>query len=74
MSETAEWYAARERYNRFMETELGKLYAAYSKATIDYWRMDASETISHAKLKALDEAYREAQKAFVTYLMELTNV
>jgi hypothetical protein len=65
-----EW---RERYVRFLDTELGKLYAAYSKGIIDYWRQDGGETDT-AKLKALNEVYWETQQAFVAKLMELANV
>jgi hypothetical protein len=74
MGETAEWHAARERFYRFQETELGRLFAAYSKATIDYWRMDLSDTIGHARLAALDGVYKEAHNTFVAKLMELANV
>ena len=74
MAGAAEWYAQRERHNRFMETELGKLYAAYSKATIDVWRHDADKHFSIHRLKELDQVQKKAQKAFVTKLMELANV
>jgi hypothetical protein len=63
----------RERYLRFCDTELGKLYAAYSKAIIDYWRQDGGET-NPAKLKALNEVYWDTQQAFVAKLMEITGV
>jgi hypothetical protein len=69
-----EWQAQRERHNKFLETELGKLYAAYSKATIDYWRQDANDACPSAKLRSLDEVYREKQKVFVLKLMEIAGV
>jgi hypothetical protein len=65
--------AERERYQRFMQTEVGKLYAAHSKAIIDYWRQDGGET-NTAKLKALNEIYWETQQAFVAKLMEIAGV
>lgn len=74
MSETADWDALRARYVRFQATELGQLFVAYDRATIAYWRMDSSETVSDARLKALDEAARTASNAFVARLMELADV
>jgi hypothetical protein len=74
MTETEQWRAERERYLRFMDTELGKLYAAYTKALIDNWRVDADETVSTAKLKALEEVLREKQQAFTAKLMEIAGV
>ena len=74
MSESAEWYVEFARHKRFMETELGKLYTAYSKATIDVWRHDAEENFSIRRLKELDEIQKEAERAFVAKLMELANV
>jgi hypothetical protein len=69
-----EWRAARARYERFMATELGKLYRAYDKATIDYWRRDADDNISFKRLEELDGKAREATNAFVSKLMELAGV
>jgi hypothetical protein len=42
MTEDEDWLAMRERYERFMETDLGKRYRAYDKAVIDYWRREAT--------------------------------
>lgn len=64
----------RVRYERFMATELGQLYRAYDRATIAYWRMDASETVSDKRLRELDEAARAASNAFVAKLMELAGI
>jgi hypothetical protein len=69
-----EWRAMRVRYEAFIATELGKLYRAYDKATIDYWRRDADDSVSHARLKELDACCREATNAFVAKLMELAGV
>ena len=69
-----DWRALRERYERFRATELGKLYSAYDHATIAYWRMDGSETVSDKRLKELDEAARAATNAFVAKLMELAGI
>jgi hypothetical protein len=75
MSESEDWHALRKRVAKFMEeTELGKLYRTYDNATIAYWRNDANEDISPAKLKALEERMREATNAFVAKLMELAGV
>jgi hypothetical protein len=63
----------RERYIRFLDTELGKLYGAYSKAIIDYWRQDGGQTDT-TKLKALNAVYWETQQAFVAKLMEIAGV
>jgi len=74
VSETAEWHAMRQRYERFMATELGQLYRAYDHATIAYWRMDANPTVSDQRLKKLDEAARAASNAFVAKLMDIAGV
>jgi hypothetical protein len=68
----AEWHAMRKRYEAFLATDLGKLYRAYDKANIDYWRRDADD--SPARLKELNEICREKTNAFVAKLMELANV
>jgi hypothetical protein len=69
-----DWRAMRARYERFLATELGQLFRAYDRATINYWRHDADDTISNSKLKALDEDCREKTNAFVAKLMELAEV
>jgi hypothetical protein len=74
MSESEQWRAMRERYARFRETELGRLFTAYDHATIAYWQRDGDETVSDARLKALDEACRKAANSFLAKLMDLANV
>lgn len=74
MSEADDWHAMRARYERFQATELGALFVAYDRATIAYWRMDASDTVSDRRLRELDEAARKASNAFVAKLMELAGV
>jgi glucokinase len=74
MTAADDWRAMRERYERFSQTELGKLYRAYDKATIEYWRNDANENISNKRLKELDQIAREATNIFVAKLMELAGV
>lgn len=74
MSEAENWRAMRARYERFMATELGQLFRAYDQATIAYWRMDASETVSDKRLRELDETARAASNAFVAKLMEITAI
>jgi hypothetical protein len=74
MTETEDWHAQRQRYEAFSATELGKLYRAYDKAMIDYWREDANEDLSRVKFVALQERCREASNAFVAKLMELAGV
>jgi hypothetical protein len=74
MTEADDWHAKRERYERFSQTELGKLYRAYDRATIDYWKNDANDNISNKRLKELDQIAREATNAFVAKLMELAGV
>jgi hypothetical protein len=75
MTESEDWHALRKRVGKFMdETELGKLYRAYDNSMIDYWRNDANEDISPAKLAALQERCREATNAFVAKLMEIAGV
>lgn len=74
MSETENWRALRKRYDAFLATDLGKLYRAYDHAMIDYWRHDADDDISSAKLKAMDERCREATNAFLAKLMELAGI
>ena len=71
MSEAEDWHALRKRYEAFMATELGKLYRAYDQATIDYWRLNADEATSPARLKELDAICREKTNAFVAKLMEI---
>lgn len=68
------WRAARERYERFSQTELGKLYRAYDKATIDYWCKDGVEDFPIKRLKELDQVAREATNAFIAKLMEIAGV
>jgi hypothetical protein len=74
MTESEDWHALRVRVGKFMETDLGKLYRAYDNSMIDYWRNDANEDISPAKLTALQERCREATNVFVAKLMELAGV
>lgn len=74
MSETEEWYAKRQRFETFRATELGRLYWAYDKAMIAYWRRDGDDNVSNKRLKELDEACRTATNAFVAKLMELAGV
>lgn len=69
-----DWRALRARYERFRATELGQLYTAYDRATIAYWRMDASETVSGKRLRELDDAARAATNVFVAKLMELAGI
>ena len=70
MSDTDDWRAL--RYDEaFMGTELGRLFCAYEHAMIDYWRHDANDGASHAKLQAISERYGEAANAFVAKLVEL---
>ena len=69
-----EWLAKLERHKRFMATELGTLYRAHEHALIDYWRRDADDSVSFARLQDLDERTREATQAFVVKLMELAGV
>ena len=71
MSESEHWHALRARYERFIATDLGKLWRAYDHATIAYWRHDSDENISPAKLKELEERMRAATNPFVAKLMEL---
>ena len=49
----AEWHAMRKRYEAFLATDLGKLYRAYDKALIDYWRHERDDNISHNMRKEL---------------------
>jgi hypothetical protein len=74
MTEADDWRAERERYERFSQTELGKLYRAYRRATIDYWKNDANDAISNKRLNELDRIAREATDAFVAELMEIAGV
>jgi hypothetical protein len=76
MSADDEWHAQRERYERFSQTELGKLYRTYDRAVIAYWRLDAAdpEHVSIKRMKELDQTCREATNAFVAKLMELAGV
>jgi hypothetical protein len=75
MSADDDWHAQRERYERFSQTELGKLYRAYDRAVIAYWRLDAvPEHVSIKRMQELDQACREATNAFVAKLMELAGV
>ena len=69
-----QWRALRARYERFSQTEIGKLYRAYDHATIEYWRRDADEHVSDKRLKELDQIAREATNAFVAKLMEIAGV
>jgi hypothetical protein len=70
----AEWHAMRKRYEAFLATDLGKLYRAYDKANIDYWRKDGVEDFPIKRLQELSQIAREATNAFVAKLMELANV
>jgi hypothetical protein len=74
MTETEDWHAKRKRYDAFLDTDLGKLYRAYDKATIDYWRHDMDDNISHARLQEMDQIAREATNVFVAKLMEIAGV
>jgi hypothetical protein len=74
MGESEDWHALRARYERFIATDLGKLWRDYDYATMNYWRHDSDEDISPAKLKALEERMREATNPFVAKLMELAGV
>jgi hypothetical protein len=74
MTETEDWHTLNKRYVAFMMTNLGKLYRAYDKALIDYWRHERDDNISHNMRKELEECCREATNAFVAQLMELANV
>jgi hypothetical protein len=74
MTEADDWRAMRERYEKFSQTELGKLYRAYDKATIDYWRHDGDEHFSERRLRELDQIAREATNLFVAKLMEIAGV
>jgi hypothetical protein len=71
MIERDHWRAMRARYERFMATDLGKLYRAYDQATVEYWRRDANDNVSDKRLKELDARCREATNVFVAKLMEL---
>ncbi len=71
MNDADDWRAKRARYERFIATELGRLYRAYDHATIEYWKNDGNDSISDRKLEQLDNAVREAADAFVAKLMEL---
>lgn len=64
----------RERYERFMQTELGQLFRAYDNATINYWKRDADERISFHRLEELNDKARAATNVFVAKLMELAGV
>ena len=74
MGESEDGDALLARYERFITTDLGKLWRAYDRATIEYWRHDSDEDISPAKLKALEERMREATNPFIAKLMELAGV
>jgi hypothetical protein len=74
MSESEDWRARRARYERFIATDLGKLYRAYDHAVIEYWRRDADDSVSDKRLKELDQLAREATNAFVAKLMELAGI
>lgn len=74
MTETADWRALRARYERFLATDLGKLYRAYDHALIEYWRRDGDDRISEKRLNELNDICRETTNAFVAKLMELANV
>jgi hypothetical protein len=74
MPESADWLAERARHERFLATELGRTYAAFHKATIDYWRRDADETFPYVRLQELDRVYREKQKEFVRKLMDVAGL
>lgn len=73
MTDTTDWRAQRERYMRFLATELGTLYREYEHALIAYWQKDGDDRVSDRKLKELDQRARETQKAFVAKLMDLAD-
>jgi hypothetical protein len=64
----------RKRYDAFLATDLGKLYRAYDKATIDYWCKDGVENFPLKRLSELNGKAREATNAFVGKLMEIAGV
>ena len=74
MTEAEAWRALRKRYEAFVATDLGQLYRAYDRALIEYWRRDADDRVSDARLQELDEICREATNAFVAKLMEIAGV
>ena len=74
MSDTEDWRVMRKRYEAFLATDLGKLYRAYDHALIDYWRRDADDDVSYARLTELDAICRERTNAFVAKLMEIAGV
>jgi hypothetical protein len=74
MTEADDWHALRKRYEAFMATDLGKLYRAYDKAMIDYWRHERDDNVSYNMRNELEERCREATNAFVAKLMELVSV
>jgi hypothetical protein len=74
MTDIEDWHVRRRRFDAFMGTELGKLYRAHEKALIDYWRVDADDTVAHNKLIELDALTKETTHAFVSKLMELAGV
>ena len=69
-----EWWAKRDRYEKFSGTELGTLYRAHEHAMINYWRRDAVDNVPAKRLRELDARNREATDAFVAKLMELAGV
>jgi hypothetical protein len=74
MPESADWLAEKARHDRFLKTELGQAYAAFTRAIIDFWRYDADESVSTVKLKELERVYREKQKEFVIKLMDVAGL
>jgi hypothetical protein len=68
------WQAQRERYGRFLATEIGTLYRKHEQALIAYWQKDGDERVSDRRLSELDQKAREAQQAFVAKLMEVAGV
>lgn len=59
----------RALYKQFLETDIGKLFQAFERTTIEYWRNDNNDRISDKRLRELDEAQRSATKAFRERLM-----
>ena len=54
---------------KFGETEIGKLYNKHYHATVAYWQLDGSESVSYKRLSILDEAAKKATDEFVARLM-----
>lgn len=74
MTDIEDFNVRRKRYDAFMQTELGKLYRAHEQALINYWRVDADDTVNSSRLMELDRISKETTHAYVTKLMELAGV